>query len=45
MYHKKTTKIFEIFENTKTQVREIVQDAQKNKLQLYKLYIDTTGRF
>ena len=40
MYYMKTTKIFEIFENTGTQVREIVQLAQKNKLQMYKLHID-----
>ena len=45
LYHEKSTKIFEIFENSGTQVREIVQSAQKNKIQMYKIYIDTQGCF
>ena len=45
LYHEKSTKIFEIFENTGTYVREIVQSAQKNKIQLYKMNIDTARRF
>jgi len=35
------TKIFESFDKNKTHVREIVQSAQKNKIQMYKLNIDT----
>ena len=45
MYHEKSTKIFESFENNGTNVREIVQNAQKNKIQLYKMNIDTARRF
>ena len=45
MYHRKITKIFEIFENTRTQVCKIVQSAQKNKIQMYKLNIDTLDCF
>ena len=45
LYHGKSTKIFESFENNKTHVRKIVQIAQKNKIQLYKMLIDTKGCF
>ena len=45
MYHEKSTKIFESFENNKTNVRKIVQIAQKNKIQLYKMLIDTKECF
>lgn len=41
LYHEKSTKFFESFENTRTEVRKIVSVAQKNKIQLYKMNIDT----
>ena len=43
LYYGKATKIFESFENIRTQVLVFVKYAQKTFLQMYKMYIDTKG--